>query len=68
MLTDEEKYTRHSGSADFRAVRREVPGSLRPLVTEVVAVEKLKKVNAFIGFTRIDALDRIDDARHGSRR
>ena len=63
VLTDEEKYTRHSGSADFRAVRRKVPGSLRPLVTEVVAVEKLKKVNAFLGFTRIDALDRIDDSK-----
>ena len=25
-------------------------------------MERLKKVNAFIGFTRIDALDRIDDA------
>ncbi|MGH4001422.1 MAG: DrmB family protein, partial [Pseudonocardiaceae bacterium] len=62
VLTDEAKYTRHSGSADFRAVRREVPSPLTPVVTSVVAVEKLKKVNAFIGFTRIDALDRIDDA------
>ena len=26
VLTDEEKYTKHSGSADFRAVRRQVPG------------------------------------------
>ena len=26
VLTDEKKYTRHSGSADFRAVRREVAG------------------------------------------
>ena len=62
VLTDEKKYTRHSGSADFRAVRREVAPRLAGSVAEVVAVEKLKKVNAFIGFTRIDALDRIDDA------
>ncbi|MCY4726810.1 DUF1998 domain-containing protein [Nocardioides sp. STR2] len=62
VLTDERKYTRHSGSMDFRAVRREVPPALASIVTSVVAVEKLKKVNAFIGFTRIDALDRIDDA------
>ncbi|WP_202817202.1 DUF1998 domain-containing protein [Serinicoccus sp. CUA-874] len=62
VLTDERKYTRHSGSADFRAVRREVPDALSTVVSAVVAVEKLKKVNAFIGFTRIDALDRIDDA------
>lgn len=62
VLTDETRYTRHSGSADFRAVRREVPAGLKSIIAEVVGVEKLKKVNAFIGFTRIDALDRIDDA------
>ena len=62
VLTDEKKYTRHSGSADFRAVRRDVADRLRDPITEVVAVERLKKVKAFIGFTRIDALDRIDDA------
>lgn len=63
VLTDEEKYTKHSGSADFRAIRRIVPQTLKPIVREVVAVEKLKKVNAFLGFTRIDALDRIDDSK-----
>jgi hypothetical protein len=62
VLTDEKKYTRHSGSADFRAVRRDLPSDLSSVLSAVVAVEKLKKVNAFIGFTRIDALDRIDDA------
>ncbi len=62
VLTDEKKYTRHSGSADFRAVSRPLPAALTPVLSAVVAVEKLKKVNAFIGFTRIDALDRIDDA------
>jgi len=62
VLTDEQKYTRHSGMADFRAVRRDVPDLLSGVVAETVAVEKLKKVNAFIGFTRIDALDRMDDA------
>lgn len=63
VLTDEVKYTKHSGAVDFRALRRDVPDTLRPLVTEVVAIEKLKKVNAFVGFTRIDALDRIDDSK-----
>lgn len=62
VLTNESKYTRHSGSQDFKAVTRGVAPELRPLVSAVVAVEKLKKVNAFIGFTRIDAFDRIDDA------
>jgi hypothetical protein len=63
VLTDEVKYTMHSGAADFRAVRRDVPDALRPIVDSVVAVDKLKKVNAFVGFTRIDALDRIDDSK-----
>lgn len=62
VLTDEQKYTRHSGMADFRAVRHDVPDLLSGVVAETVAVEKLKKVNAFVGFTRIDALDRLDDA------
>ncbi|MHA7662675.1 DrmB family protein [Mycolicibacterium sp. HS_4_1] len=62
VLTDEAKYTRLSGSRDFRALRRDVPMPLQPTLSAVVAVERLKKVNAFLGFTRIDALDRIDDA------
>lgn len=62
VLTDEAKYTRLSGSRDFRAIRRDVPLRLQALISSVAAVERLKKVNAFIGFTRIDALDRIDDA------
>lgn len=62
VLTDESKYLRHSASADFQAETRGVASELQPLVASVVAVNKLKKVNAFIGFTRIDAFDRIDDA------
>ena len=62
VLSDEAKYTRLSGSRDFRALRRDVPKPLQPTLAAVVAVERLKKVNAFLGFTRIDALDRIDDA------
>ena len=62
VLSDRSKYTRHSGSADFKATARDVPTSLKSVVSSVVAVERLKKVNAFIGFTRIDAFDRIDDA------
>ncbi|KAA0115090.1 DUF1998 domain-containing protein [Mycolicibacterium sp. P9-22] len=62
VLTDRAKYTRLSGTRDFRAIHQDVAAPLHPLLSAVVAVEKLKKVNAFIGFTRIDALDRIDDA------
>jgi hypothetical protein len=62
VLSDPSKFTKYSGSPDFRAKSAEVSHQLEPLVTGVVAVERLKKVNAFIGFTRIDAFDRIDDA------
>ncbi|MFI5981991.1 DrmB family protein [Streptomyces sp. NPDC051555] len=34
---------------------------LQPEVTRVLAVEKLRKVNALVGFTRIDDMDRVGD-------
>jgi hypothetical protein len=33
-------------------------------ITRVVAVNRMKKVNAFLGFTRLDELDRVNDAAH----
>jgi Domain of unknown function (DUF1998) len=41
--------------------KRALDGDLRPEVTRVLAVERLRKVNALVGFTRIDALDRAGD-------
>ncbi|WP_394554604.1 DrmB family protein [Agromyces sp. MMS24-JH15] len=38
-----------------------VASSLGSAVHEVVAVDRIRKANAFIGFTRIDALDRVGD-------
>jgi hypothetical protein len=35
--------------------------ALRPEITRVLAVERLRKVNALVGFTRIDAFDRVED-------
>ncbi|MFI5959767.1 DrmB family protein [Cryptosporangium sp. NPDC051539] len=40
---------------------RERSPQLRPEVTRVLAVEKLRKVNALVGFTRIDDMDRAGD-------
>jgi hypothetical protein len=40
---------------------RERGPRLRPEITRVLAVERLRKVNALVGFTRIDALDRVGD-------
>src|SRR5580704_3653373 len=42
------------------SVRKRGPG-LRDEITRVLAVERLRKVNALTGFTRIDALDRVGD-------
>lgn len=41
--------------------KRERDPDLPPQITRVLAVEKLRKVNALIGFTRIDAMDRVGD-------
>ncbi len=38
-----------------------VAPSLSSVIQEVVAVDRIRKANAFIGFTRIDALDRVGD-------
>jgi hypothetical protein len=42
------------------SVRKRGPG-LRDEITRVLAVERLRKVNALTGFTRIDAPDRVGD-------
>jgi hypothetical protein len=36
---------------------------LRPEIGRVLAAERLRKVNALVGFTRIDAYDRVGDLR-----
>ena len=38
-----------------------VAEELKPLVDRVVAVDRMKRVNAFIGFTRLDTMDRVND-------
>jgi len=39
--------------------------SLHPMISRVVAVNQMKKVNAVLGFTRLDEMDRVNDL--GSR-
>ncbi|AWS44510.1 hypothetical protein DKM19_27335 [Streptosporangium sp. 'caverna'] len=41
--------------------KRERDPQLRPEIARVLAVERLRKVNALVGFTRIDAMDRAGD-------
>lgn len=47
----------------FKLVSQGVHSKLIEKIQNVVAVERLKKVNAFIGFTRVDPEDRIGDKR-----
>jgi hypothetical protein len=55
-------FAKHARESDFRIRDVEVPAVLRPAVETVAAVDRLKKVNAFVGFTRVDAFERIGDA------
>ena len=41
--------------------KRDRDPQLRPEITRVLAVERLRKVNAIVGFTRIDDMDRVGD-------
>lgn len=45
----------------FKVHPVKVAASLGKAFQEVVAVDRIRKANAFIGFTRIDALDRVGD-------
>lgn len=38
-----------------------VASEVKPYVDRVVAIDRMKRVNAFIGFTRLDAMDRVND-------
>lgn len=61
-LVHPEAFEREDRKAGFRVRQVPVASVLKPVTSEVVAVERVKKANAFIGFTRIDALDRVGDA------
>ena len=54
--------TRHEDEASGLTLsKRDRDPSLRPEITRVLAVERLRKVNALVGFTRVDAMDRVGD-------
>ncbi|MFK0133241.1 DrmB family protein [Streptomyces rubiginosohelvolus] len=54
--------TRHEDEpSGLTLSKRERDPALRPEITRVLAVERLRKVNALVGFTRIDDMDRVGD-------
>ncbi|GAB3868035.1 hypothetical protein GCM10027610_124050 [Dactylosporangium cerinum] len=54
-------FAKHARQSDFRIREVDIPASLTDVLKTVAAVDRLKKVNAFVGFTRVDSFDRIDD-------
>lgn len=48
-------------SSGLTLSKRERDPGLRPEITRVLAVERLRKVNALVGYTRIDDMDRVGD-------
>lgn len=63
VMKDSSLFKEISEKSEFKLVSQGQPFSSASIVDEVVGVERLKKVNAFIGFTRVDAEDRIGDAK-----
>lgn len=65
VLSDPSQFPKIAATSDFQIADVSPPAGAGGLIAGVGAVNKLKKVNAIVGFTRIDALDRISD--HKSR-
>jgi len=51
----------HDDPSGLMLSPRATSPKLPPQITRVLAIDKLRKVNALVGFTRIDALDRLSD-------
>ena len=60
-LTHPDEFLTEDRRNGFKVHQVPVAPSLAPAVHEVVAVDRIRKANAFVGFTRIDALDRVGD-------
>jgi hypothetical protein len=60
-LTHPEDFLTEDRRNGFKVHAVPVAESLGSAVQEVVAVDRIRKANAFVGFTRIDALDRVGD-------
>lgn len=51
----------HDDQSGLMLSPRSLDPDLPPEITRVLAVDKLRKVNALLGFTRIDDVDRVSD-------
>lgn len=62
VMKNSELFKEISEKSEFKLQSQGKPALLTTIVDEVVAVNRLKRVNAFVGFTRVDPEDRIGDA------
>lgn len=60
-LTHPEEFLSEDPRNGFKVHPVPVAATLDSAISDVVAVDRIRKANAFIGFTRIDALDRVGD-------
>lgn len=60
-LTHPDEFLTEDRRNGFKVHQVPVAASLQPAVQEVTAVDRIRKANAFVGFTRIDAQDRVGD-------
>lgn len=60
-LTHPDEFLAEDRRNGFKVHPVEVAASIANPISEVIAVDRIRKANAFIGFTRIDALDRVGD-------
>ncbi|MDX2375192.1 DUF1998 domain-containing protein [Microbacterium sp. LRZ72] len=60
-LTHPEEFLTEDRRNGFKVHRVPIAASIDTVICDVVAVDRIRKANAFIGFTRIDALDRVGD-------
>ncbi|MGI9822192.1 DrmB family protein [Agromyces sp. Marseille-Q5079] len=60
-LTHPDEFLAEDQRNGFKVHPVPVAASLGDALLEVIAVDRIRKANAFIGFTRIDAFDRVGD-------
>lgn len=54
-------FAQQENSSGLMVTEMPLGASLRAGITRVVAVNKMKKINAVLGFTRLDDMDRVND-------
>jgi hypothetical protein len=54
-------FPKQENASGLMVTEMPVASAIQPMVERVVAIDKMKRVNAFIGFTRLDEIERAGD-------